>query len=325
MKSKKAVAAILVGLFIYLSLYTWNLRTGYLDSLASYSGLEFVGLVLKPGKWAADEVSDVWGRYVSLVGVHQENERLTAENQELKLENIKLREQALATARLERLLRFNPPEGWNLTGARVVAHRMGPAAALDTVVIGKGKLHGVNQDDPVLTPVGVVGRVMRTGAATSTVLLLADPNSSVAVIGRTHRSAGILTGQGPGRELKLRYMNLNAEVEPGEILITSGLAGIYPKGLPVARVSHIERSDISLFLTVYAEPLEVAGGLEEVLVLERLPVDPDYAVPEDGGPGLTPETGAAPKDAAPAGDTGQAGQDRPAIAPGPEVTSGAGG
>lgn len=276
MKSKKAVAAILIGLFIYLSLYTWNLRTGYLDSLASYSGLEFVGLVLKPGKWAADEVSDVWDRYISLVGVHHENERLTEENQALKLQIMKLRERAAATARLERLLRFNPPEGWELRGARVVAHRMGPAATLDTVVIGKGQLHGVVQDDPVLTPIGVVGRILRAGAATSSVLLLADPNSSVAVIGRTNRSAGILTGQGPGRELKLRYMNLNAEIAPGEILITSGLAGVFPKGLPVARVSRIERSDISLFLTVYAEPLEVAGGLEEVLVLERLPVDPTY-------------------------------------------------
>jgi rod shape-determining protein MreC len=102
------------------------------------------------------------------------------------------------------------------------------------------------------------------------VLLLSDPNSRVSVMGKDNRSQGIVVGQGRGRNLKVEYIKLNAPIEPGEMLVTSGLSGIFPKGLPVARVKTVHRSDISLFLSITAEPLVDVNKLEEVLLLKRM-------------------------------------------------------
>ena len=161
---------------------------------------------------------------------------------------------------------------------------MGPAGSLDTLSVDKGVSAGVEDDMPVVSLDGVVGRVLRTGAATSTILLLTDANSRIAVLGEQHRSPGMLSGQGDDKQLLLRYINQNAPIEPNELLLSSGLSGIFPKGLPVARVTRIRRSDISLFLTVLAEPLVDMSRLEEVLLLKRQPgMLPDAASAEDKG------------------------------------------
>ena len=119
----------------------------------------------------------------------------------------------------------------------------------------------------MLTPDGLVGRVIRVGASVSSALLVTDPNSRVPVLGRKHRSVGILFGQGPKNELILRYANQNAPLEAGEVLVTSGQARIFPKGLPVARVTRVDRSEIDLHLFVTARPLVDLDRLEEVLLL----------------------------------------------------------
>ena len=167
---------------------------------------------------------------------------------------------------------------------------MGPVGVLDTLTVDKGRAEGVVDDMPVVSLSGVVGRILRTGAATSTVLLLTDPNSRIAVIGEKNRSPGMLSGQGYEKQLLLRYINLNAIIDPNELLLSSGLSGIYPKGLPVARVTKIQRSDISLFLTVLAEPLVDMSGLEEVLLLNR---EPDSPAEENSPPALKEGTDGA--------------------------------
>ncbi|MGE4504179.1 MAG: rod shape-determining protein MreC [Desulfovibrionaceae bacterium] len=269
MKPKRVAVLILAGLFLYLSLYTWNLRTGHLDALASRTGLEAVSWVLRPGKWAADKATATWEHYVFLVGLRQENERLKDELARLVAENARLRESDRAVDRMRRLLDFSPPASWTRRGAQVVAQRMGPNAALETVVLDKGSFSGIERDTPVVTPSGVVGRVLRVGMTACTVLLLQDPNSAVPVIGQQSRVPGIAYGAGPGAALDVRYMNVNAGVREGELLVTSGVSGIFPKGLPVARVSAVERSDISLFLNVRARPLVEPALLEEALFLSR--------------------------------------------------------
>nr|WP_239057849.1 rod shape-determining protein MreC [Pseudodesulfovibrio sp. JC047] len=252
-------------------MYTWNLRTGHLDALSSYTGLDISGTVLRPGIWVTDTVSDFWHRYVYFVGLKQENDTLKAEAATLKRENMLLHAQASSAERLERLLDFTPPDQWEYFGARVIAHRMGPAGALDTLAVDKGSRADVEDDMPVVALDGIVGRVLRTGAVTSSILLLTDANSRIAVIGAQHRAPAMLAGQGYGNQLILKYINQNAEIEPNELLLSSGLSGIFPKGLPVARVTRIQRSDISLFLTVMAEPLVDMASLEEILLLKRIP------------------------------------------------------
>lgn len=276
-KPKKIAAIIVAGLFVYLSLYTWNLRTGYLDALSSYTGLDIAGWIIKPGQWASDQVTGFWERYIYLVGLKQENDLLREENAKLRLDNLMLADQATAIDRLGRLLRFVPMPSWEAQGARIIAHRLGPAAALDTVTIDKGSMAGLAEDMPAVSFDGVVGRVLRTGASASHVLLLSDPNSRISVMGKDNRSQGILAGQGKDEPLRVEYVNLNAAIEPGELLITSGLSGIFPKGLPVARITAVRRSDISLFLSVTAEPLVRVDCLEEILLLKRLPLPPEVS------------------------------------------------
>lgn len=291
------MAFVLLALFLYLTLYAWNARTGVLDDIASRSGLEFVGLVIKPGRWTADQATSLWNRYIYLLDVRQDNDALRARLDTMTLKLAEAREQAAEVRRLRRLLSFMPLDGWKPSGARVIAQRLGPNAVLDTLVVDKGSVGGAEVNTPVTTPDGLAGRVLRTGFGSSTVLLVTDQNSKVPVLGRENRTTGILTGQGPDNLLEVRYVPLNAPVDEGEILVTSGLAQIYPKGIPVARVVSIERSDISLFLTVHAEPLVNLRGMEEVLLLHRIPMQPAAPVtePEAQADAPQPPAQAAPQ------------------------------
>ena len=268
-KPKKIAFVILAGLFVYLSLYTWNLRTGYLDAFSDYIGFDLTGYVLRPGQWVATKASNFWERYIYLVGLKQENDELRLHAGELRRQNMLMASQARAVQRLEQLLGFSPPKKWNFSGARVMAHRMGPAGVLDSIAVDKGALSGIEPDQPVVSLDGVVGRIMDTGATVSQVLLISDANSRIAVLGEKHRSPGLASGQGYGKPLRVQYMNLNDEIEPGELLLSSGLSGLYPKGLPVARVVRVQRSELSLFLFVEAEPLVNMASLEEVMILQR--------------------------------------------------------
>ncbi|GAU08677.1 rod shape-determining protein MreC [Desulfoplanes formicivorans] len=257
----------LACLATYITIYTWNAKTGVLDRFVTSTGLEAVGAVLVPGKSVHREVVRFWERYVYLVGVRQENERLRQEMDDLRMTLHDLREKEFRVDRLENLLGFDPPSGWKRIGARVVGHRIGGNAVLQSLVIDKGKRAGLRFDTPVISPQGVIGRVHRPGLHFSTVLLLVDPNSHIPVMGATSRIPALVEGQGEGQPLLVKYVPLNDVLSEGEILVTSGLGGIFPKGLPVARVSQVTRSSISLFQDILAQPLVRAQRQEEVLLL----------------------------------------------------------
>ncbi|WP_432734628.1 rod shape-determining protein MreC [Maridesulfovibrio sp. FT414] len=271
MKLKRAAIAVIIGLFVYLSLYSWNLKSGQLDRMSGFTGLEVVKWVLWPGEWVHDQAVSFWDRYIYLVGLREFNDELSSQNSLMRLEIMKLREKAAEADRFQALLNMSPVEDWTTMGARIIAHRMGPSAALDSVILAKGTSSGIGADTPVLTPNGVMGRIVAPGLSASRAMLVTDRNSRISVRGQLNRSAGLLIGNGDGEPLSVKYMKLNAPVDEGEILVTSGLAGLFPPGLPVARVVSVERSDISLFLTVEAVPLVDMENTEEVLLLQRLP------------------------------------------------------
>ncbi len=269
MNPKRIALFLVVGLFFYLALYTWNLRTGFLTRMSTYSGLDSVGAVLRPGFWVGNAAGGFVERYLSLVGLKQENETLREELKALRLEAMTLRERAEATGRVEKLLGFAEPPDWRKEGARVIAHRVGPTAILETILVDRGKLSDAQEETPVLCTEGVVGRIYRAGLSVATVLLLTDPSSRVAVVGRDNRAAGVVYGMGANERLVVKYVGLKSTIEPGEILTTSGMDGVYPKGLPVARVTSVRREEATLFMDVQADPLVDIPRLEEVLLLKR--------------------------------------------------------
>ena len=119
MRGPKKIATLIVAcLFVYLSLYTWNLRTGHLDALSSYTGLDVSGIILRPGIWVSDQVSGFWERYIYLVGLKQENDTLREETSDLRRSNMLLNAQARSAKRLEILLGFIPPDQRTFAGAR---------------------------------------------------------------------------------------------------------------------------------------------------------------------------------------------------------------
>jgi rod shape-determining protein MreC len=258
---------VLACLVAYVSIYTWNAKTGFLDRFVVATGLEMVGGVLTPGKRVHHEVTAFWERYLYLVGVRQENESLRRELDELRMDLDRIREKEREAARLKRLLAFTAPSGWQRTGARVVGHRLGISAALNSLLIDKGRCSDVLEDTPVIVPQGVVGRVHRPGLHFSSVLLVTDPNSHIPVMGVTTRIPAIVEGQGDDRPLLVKYVPLNDTMPQGEILVTSGLGGMFPKGLPVARVTEVTCSPISLFQHILAQPLIRPRMQEELLLL----------------------------------------------------------
>ncbi|GAB6059606.1 hypothetical protein JCM31598_27230 [Desulfonatronum parangueonense] len=223
--------------------------------------------VALPLQWTREQYRTIREKYIDLSEVRQENERLWLKVTDLYLQLSRLHEEAAEISRLRTLYQFQPPEEWTLVGGRVVAQRFGPHAVVESLLVDKGSRAEVHEGTPVITPLGVVGRVLRSSPNLSNVLLINDPNSKVAIMGRDFRTQGILVGQGPQNNLSMQYVPLNDLLEEGEILITSGMDGVFPKGLPVARVEHIDRPSTSLFQIVQAVPLVDLRNLEEVLLV----------------------------------------------------------
>ncbi len=255
-------------------MYTWNQRTGALDKVATNVGLELVGSLLRPVVGVQTAVVDFWHRYFDLVGVREENERLKTDILSIQSELTAAREDRAEAKRLRALLSLPADRSWKPIGARVLAGRLGPNSALETVILSRGYLTGGLPETPIMTNKGLVGRILRASPYTATALLLSDPSSRVAVLSQQSRTVGILTGRGGRQLLDMRFVGHNAALTEGEILVTSGLDGIYPKGLPVARVTSVIASEYSQFMTVHANSLVDVEHLEEVLLLEPTGLPP---------------------------------------------------
>lgn len=299
MTPRRFILIPVIVLFLYLGTYTWNQRTGFLDNISTQVGLEAVGGVLKPITLVRNTIENFWDKYFDLVGVREENERLKTDIIAIHSQIIQAGEYRAEVERLRKLLSMPLDEQWSTTGARVLAGRMGPNSVLETVTINRGYLAGGLPGTPLATELGLVGRVLRASATTATALLLTDAGSRIAVLSQNTRAPGVLSGRGARHPLEMRFVARNSEVGEGELLVTSGLDGVYPKGIPVARVVSVAPSDYSQFMAVLATPLVDVERLEEVLLLERtantlaIPLSPDesptmptvpHAAPELVGP-----------------------------------------
>ena len=268
MTLKRSLLLLILGLLAYLGLYTWNERTSALDSLAENTGLEFVGYILAPCEFVVSEVSGAWSRYLDLLHVREENDELRERLDNATISISQMREQSKELIRLRKLMNFAVPEDWTAVGARVIGTRIGPQGALNSMLLNKGFLSGAMPGTPLVTPSGVVGRVLRSSPHFSTAVSLFDPSCRIAVISQENRFQGIVMGTGPNRPLEVHYVPPNATVNAGEYLVTSGMDGIFPKGIPVAWVESAKPSDTSPFQSITAWPLASFDSLEEVLLLQ---------------------------------------------------------
>lgn len=277
-------------LVLFLAMYTWNRSTGILDTFATNIGLELTGVVVNPVRHIQDTILGTWNNYIDLVHVREENIQLTKRVRELEAQLLAHSEDMAELRRLRELLRLPVDVSWTPIGARILAGRLGPNSQLESFSINRGYTTGAAPGTPIVTHKGLLGRVLRAAPHTATALLLTNPMSRIAVFTQKSRTPGILTGLGPNNPMEVRYMDRATKAEPGEILVTSGLDGKYPKGIPVAHIISIEPSNYTEFMTIYAEPLVDMQHTEEVLLLEPTgvvrPPEPATPMPEFIGPPL---------------------------------------
>jgi rod shape-determining protein MreC len=219
----------------------------------------------------------VWDNYIALIGVHNENQRLKHQVDDLQMQIQQNREGILELQRLRGLLAFS---GAN-TGKTVVARVIGRDPARNqTVTIDKGAAHGVKSDSAVITPAGIVGRVVQTSNFFSIVQLIIDSQSAVGIMVESTRRQGIVRGTG-GRDLDLDYIDDDNDLKLGDVFLTSGLDRIYPKGLPLGVITSIGPRR-GLLKTVQVRPSADLGRLEEVICVVQQSPNPDVADPAQG-------------------------------------------
>lgn len=226
-----------------------------------------MGAIFRPVLWIKDEFKNTRDTYFDLVDVKEENIELRRRVQALEAALESHREDRSELQRLYKLISLKEAADWHRVGARVLAARFGPFSAQETVMIDKGYVDGAIPGTPIATAKGVFGKVMRSARNTSTVLLLTDPGFRVAVVSSETRTPGILAGTGPLGPLELRYVAQNSQIREGELLLTSGVAGGFPQGLPVGTVTSVKPAGSTLFVSVVAQPLVHTEAVEEVLLL----------------------------------------------------------
>ncbi len=207
----------------------------------------------------------VGNHYVLLVQTQRDNDRLKEEIGRLQLENAVLNELLAENGRLRDALAFKQLHHPASIMAQVIGKEMSPISS--TITISKGSDQGIKKDMAVVTSSGVVGRVQSALSGSAKVLLLTDPGSTLAVRVQRNREEGLLEGKLVNCALK--YVSYYADIQEGDLLVTSGLDGVYPKGLAVATVVKISRRESSAFQTVVAEPIVRFSRLEEALVLTK--------------------------------------------------------
>lgn len=260
--------------------------------------------ISSPVQWVVvstlDGISNAWSRYIALVGVEAENEQLRAKVAQLESELAKHLEQAKENQRLRLLLdlKDRAPDVPTVS-ARVVG--TSPTPLFRSVRIDRGTDQGVHVGAAVVNHEGVVGRVAAVSGGWADVMLMVDANSSTDVrILRTRERARV-RGLGEDEELNLRveYLPRTEDVRPGDLLVTSGVGTVFPKGLLVGRVVSVEKRAFGLYQQAKVEPVVDFGRLEEVMVIPRgWPPDTRYEREEDALP--------APEEPAPEDERGEA-------------------
>ena len=211
-----------------------------------------------------DAIEDFWLNYFYLVSVRQDNLRLMAAVDALKMENSRYRELLSTHKRLEKLLQFKQTTHWPVLAARVIG--LDPTGWFKSVIINKGEKAGIEMDMPVVNASGVVGRVVSLSPNYAKVLLVIDQNSGVDCLVQRSRDRGILKGLST-EICKLCYVVKSSDVAVGDKIVTSGLGGVFPKGIPVGEVRHVREMSGNLFKDIDVRPEVDFSRLEEVLVI----------------------------------------------------------
>ena len=209
-------------------------------------------------------IGGVWYGYVNLIHVREENGQLRAEVERLRGENNLLKEEGALAERLQAVLDYKKNAPFDLVAAGVIGRE--PSHWYRTIIVNKGEADGVKVDMGVITPGGVVGKIIKTGLHHAQVLLMTDRSNAIAAIVQRTRDEGIVQGMEEGA-IRLKYLPHFSEVVVGDTIVTSGLEGSFAKGLKIGEIEKVEKREHELFLQVRVTPQIDFSKLEEVLII----------------------------------------------------------
>lgn len=208
-------------------------------------------------------VRHVWSGYVSLRNAKAENQQLRQQLDASQVEAQTQRALADRTRNLEGLLELRDHSNLNTTAAEIIA--AGATPDFRTLTIDKGTTGGLRADMAVIAPGGVVGRIVMPTLRTAKVQLLIDRNAAAGALIERSRAQGVIIGGGDDR-LRLEYVSEVADVIVGDVVVTSGIDGIFPKGFVIGRVEAIEKSGTA-YKKITVKPAVDASAIETVLVV----------------------------------------------------------
>jgi rod shape-determining protein MreC len=211
-------------------------------------------------------VSSIWNNYFACVSNAQEGSVLKnrlARVQEIENQN---RELTMENARLKKFVAFTSSASGTYVAARVIARD--PSPWFKTLMIDKGEKHGLKKNAPIVVPEGIVGQITKVSPNFSRVLLITDRNSAVDALVQNTRARGIVKGGGNNRCVFV-YALRKEEIHAGEIIVSSGLDQVFPKGLKIGTVLEVEKDHSRLFQDIMVQTSVDFDKLEEVLVYKQ--------------------------------------------------------
>jgi rod shape-determining protein MreC len=263
LRRNRILVVAALGLLVAAGLVVSAGRSRTREDRLGWLFLELMAPLQRVTTAVGEGFSGSWQRFVGLFGARDENIVLRARLRQLQQELDGLTEMQLENERLRRLLEFRETMLGQLLTARVIGRDA--TGRPRTLVIDRGEAHGITKGAAVLAPEGVVGQVFLASAHAARILLVNDQNSGVDALVQRTRARGIVQGTEDGRCV-LKYAKRTEDVQVGDAIITSGLDGIFPKGLPVGVVTAVDKAGQGLFQSPEVAPHVDFDRLEEVLV-----------------------------------------------------------
>ncbi len=254
------------GILVALLVFSLNVPHNREANMVERSALTVLSPLLQPFSRLSHIVEDIWDGYIRLVDTHRENLRLRDDirtlNQRVQVGN----EAIQKNFRLEQLLEMKKGVAAPTIAATVIGEDV--TSWFRTLVINRGSSSGIKEGMAVLSADGVVGQTVKISSSASRVLLLTDHASGIAATIQRSRARGVVKGKGE-MLCTLEFTTREEDVKVGDMVVTSGIGGVFLKGLPIGEVTMVKRGEYGIFQTISIRPAVNIPHLEEVLVVQR--------------------------------------------------------
>lgn len=230
-----------------------------------------------------NSTSDTVEAVFSIGTIKEQNKSLTERVAKLQAENTLLKEYEYQNLRLRELLNYKDSisRSYQTVSASVIARN--PSNWFNTVTINKGESDGIKKNMAVITSFGLVGHVINVSSNSAEVLLIVDNSSAVGGLVQITRTPGVIEGIGDNTgNLRMNYLAKEAPIRENQVVISSGLGGIFPKGIPIGKITKIETDTNGLERYAIVRPFIDFNRIEEVLVIKTV-FGEQYSPATDGG------------------------------------------